>query len=152
MKQAAQVVRTAIATFCVLLLLSGCRSELFPREERVDPGVVRDVRSTVRVLAETKAEVTWDGLTLVREVLIIDVGSPDSRQALSKASGLLQERGWSIIDQQLPKSVTMELSQREDVQLSLYGVEFVKSVGPMEPHDEKTLGREAGRKHCCSWS
>ncbi|WP_440086786.1 hypothetical protein [Streptosporangium sp. LJ11] len=104
------------------------------------------------MLAETKAEVTWDGLTLVREVLIIDVGSPDSRQALSKASGLLQERGWSIIDQQLPKSVTMELSQREDVQLSLYGVEFVKSVGPMEPHDEKTLGREAGRKHCCSWS
>ncbi|MGJ6969979.1 hypothetical protein ACSDR0_49780 [Streptosporangium sp. G11] len=91
------------------------------------------------MLAETKAEVTWDGLTLVREVLIIDVGSPDSRQALGKASGLLQKRGWSITDQQLPRWVAMESSQREDVQLSLYGVEFVESVGPMEPHDEKVL-------------
>ncbi|MFI6509845.1 hypothetical protein ACIBCT_19760 [Streptosporangium sp. NPDC050855] len=139
MKQVVQVARPGMVVLCALLFLSGCRSELFPREERVDPGVVRDVRSIVKVLAETKDEVTWDGLTLVSEVLVIDVGSADSRQALSRASGLLQEHGWSIIDQQLPESVTMESSQREYVRLSLHGMEFVESVGPMDPHEERVL-------------
>ncbi|MFF3437582.1 hypothetical protein [Streptosporangium sp. NPDC002721] len=97
------------------------------------------MRSIVKVLAETTTEVTWDGLTLVKEVLIIDVGGPDSQQALKKANVILQEHGWKDIDQQLPKSITMQSSQWENTRLSLYSLEFSESIGPMDPRQQKAI-------------
>lgn len=129
----------AKALLCALLLLTGCRSELFPQELRVDPTVISDIRSIGKVLGETTIKDTWDGTTTITEILIIDVGTSDTQQALSKAVNILQKRKWTVSAQRLPESVRMNSSEWKNIRLMIYGMDFFESSGESDPQLKKLI-------------
>ncbi|WP_152990361.1 hypothetical protein [Sphaerimonospora mesophila] len=145
MKWEIHPIRSTVVLLFVLLLLPGCRSELFPKTLRVGPGIVQEVRSIGKVLLEKTDEDTWDGITTVTEILVIDVGSLRAREALEKAGNLLRERGWVISAQRLPDWVQMESGEWENVLLSIEGLEFYDSTEGLGPKERKAVNDPGGQ-------
>lgn len=122
--------RTAIAFALILLLYSlslllDLHSEFFPRTLRVDPGVVGEMRSIGKVLAEAEEEATWDGETRVAEILVIDVGSSSTEESINKAVSILRLRDW-VVNYQNHDSLSMASSKWGNVDLWIKGIEFFK--------------------------
>lgn len=84
---------------------------------RVDPGVIRDIRSNAKVVAEAKIEIPWDGTTTVTDVLIIDVGISNIQGATDEASSVLGNFGWKIVDDR--SSVEMTSDKWENTVLGI---------------------------------
>lgn len=133
LKRATRIVRTAVVLLCVSLFLSGCRSELFPRELRVSPDVVSDVSGIGKTLGRISTQETWDGTTTITETLMVDVGGSGTKEALAEAVELLQRRQWVVDDQRIPEWVEMGSAKWENVRLTLHGMEFFESSGKSDP-------------------
>ncbi|GAA1012769.1 hypothetical protein Aple_014940 [Acrocarpospora pleiomorpha] len=105
-----------------MFLLAGCIPGIFLRTERVDPGVLSDVRGIGKVVARTTTEYTWEGLTTITDVLVLDVGGVTGKQAVPRASERLVARGWTINIDRLPESVAMDSPEPENALVYIEGI------------------------------
>lgn len=105
--------RSVVVGLVALLLLAGCGSQTF----RVAPEVVDEVRSIGKVVAETRDGIGWDEIEVVDEILVFDVGATSEEEALSKASDLLQRKGWGVTSKSLGR-VEMESPKWSDNRLT----------------------------------
>ncbi len=128
-----------VFALCLFFTLTACRSELFPRESRVDSGAIRDVRSIGEVLAEATTEEYWDGLTTVIETIVVKVDAGNAEGALEKAGDLLVDRNWSAVAQRFPAWVQMESGKWEKTQISLSSVKFVLESSGVDPEKKKAI-------------
>lgn len=140
-------IRVAAVLLAICLMVSGCG--LFHVTLQADPAVIDNVRGIGKVLGETTTEGTWEGTTEIENILVVDVGSTSSKEALNKAFHLLGERGWKVTSQNIPKRVMMESTIWEDVHLSVdisnsldvdsYPEEIRRIIGGMEVNPELLL-------------
>ncbi|MBB2911730.1 hypothetical protein FHS43_003003 [Streptosporangium becharense] len=103
---------------------------------QADPAAVNDVRKIGEVLGEATSEGTWERVTEVENILVIDVGGDNSKEALGKAKHLLGKRGWREISQRSPKWLIMESTVWKDVHLS---------INEFDPIKVETYPEEIGR-------
>ncbi|MEU4579453.1 hypothetical protein [Nonomuraea sp. NPDC023979] len=98
LKRPPQALGLTMAFVLAILLSSGCRSEFFPGESRAPSEVIAELRETGKVLGATTTEWYWDGHTDISDVIVVDVGGSSFRDALDRALGHLQGRGWKVTD------------------------------------------------------
>lgn len=129
----------AVAMLAVLLPVSGCG--VFGGTLYVDPGVVDDMQNAGKALSHTRIKVIMEGRVAFDEIVILDMESPNSAAALSKASKNLQREGWKVIYQKLPEVVDLESARWEGTRLSLYSIDFVETSGKLEPQEKQIIQR-----------
>ncbi|GAA0982766.1 hypothetical protein GCM10009555_053220 [Acrocarpospora macrocephala] len=105
-----------------MFLLAGCIPGIFPRTERVDPGVLSDVRGIGKVVAQATTEYTWEGLTTITDIVVLDVGDVTGEQAVPRASDSLVARGWTINIDRLPESMSMDSPAPENAKVYIEGI------------------------------
>lgn len=129
------LLRVSKATVLVslLILVSACRSELFPRTQHADSDAVGEIRSIGKVLVESDSRNTWDGVTQVAKILVVDIGSPDKEGVVSAASKLLEKRGWAIIRNNEPDSVWMESHKWDKLGIMIKGIGYYDSHDGIDP-------------------
>lgn len=136
----ATIIARWIGSLFFVFLLVGCRSELFPRESRVDPAALNDVRSVGRVLTQATTDEYYDGTTTIDEFLVIDAGGSSAADALGKASEALRNRGWNVKIARIPESVYLVSSKWKEVRVVILAIDNRKSFdGNPVPEAKKAI-------------
>ena len=119
LQRGSRIIRETAVFLSACLLASRCG--LFkPEALRVDPGVLDDVRSIGKVLAEATTEgVAWERGTEITNRFVIDVGGVNASEALKKASDLLRKREREVVTEKIPEFVQMDSVAREDAHLTI---------------------------------
>ncbi|MEO3861739.1 hypothetical protein [Acrocarpospora sp. B8E8] len=82
--------------------------------------MIDDIRSLGTIVAEESSEITWDGLTTITNVFVVDVNGSAATPSLNRAMDLLEEYGWESTHDRRPTSVAM-LSSRLDASIYMEG-------------------------------
>ncbi|MBB2744708.1 UNVERIFIED_ORG: hypothetical protein FHR35_004557 [Microbispora rosea subsp. rosea] len=131
----------ALVSALIINLISGCHSEFFPGTSRAPTGVVVDMRSTGKLVAQTTAEWYWDGLTEIMDVLVIDTGATDTTDALASATHTLKKRGWRLNDAFPSPSVLMKSDKWREVEVS------VEPLSSYDPPSSDGLNEELDKRN-----
>ncbi|MBP2703904.1 hypothetical protein JOL79_08800 [Microbispora sp. RL4-1S] len=123
----------------MLILVSACRSELFPHTQRVDPDAVGEIRRIGKVLVGSDSESTWDGVTQVTKILAIDIGIPDKESVVSAAGKLLEKQGWAMVINKDPDSAWMESHKWDNLGIMIKGIGYYESHDGVDSIEEKAI-------------
>ncbi|XVQ83313.1 hypothetical protein ACQP2K_31410 [Microbispora siamensis] len=97
------------------------------------------MNSAGKILAETVTETTWDGLTAVHRVAIVDVGAEDVTSALDRATKHFQARGWVIVTRTPDLAVVMGSPKWGNARLWLYSLEFIQQIEDLGADVKKAI-------------
>ncbi|MFI6485256.1 hypothetical protein ACIBH1_45610 [Nonomuraea sp. NPDC050663] len=112
-----------IGVALAMVLVSAC-SGLWTSTARVDPGLVAELRTLGRVVAETTDEWYYDGEHDISVVLILDGGSAEG-DAFGQVVEALERRGWK--DSGPTGFVSMESAHRPE---TIYVEPFSSAMKP----------------------
>jgi hypothetical protein len=81
------------------LMIAACG--LWQTTRRVDPGLVAEMRTLGRVVAETTSEWYCDGVDDISAILVVDVGATDADRGLDQVVKGLELHGWKTLTSSL---------------------------------------------------
>jgi hypothetical protein len=132
----------AVSIASVLLLVGGCG--WFQGPSQVDPVILKEVRGIGVLKAETTSRSSVNGRTEITNIIVVDVGTMNSRDALDKAVDSLRKREWTIIAENRPIRALMKSGKFSDVHVSI--APFDPIYHKAEPEILKTLAGESVKR------
>ncbi|MFD1547743.1 hypothetical protein [Nonomuraea guangzhouensis] len=88
--------RHPFAFIFLIITLSSCG--WFHETLEVDPTAINDARQIGTVVLHAKSEYTWENSTQIDEILVMDVGASDSKEAEIEAHSRLIQQGWTELN------------------------------------------------------
>jgi hypothetical protein len=132
----------AVSVASVLLLVGGCG--WFQGPSQVDPVIIKEVRGIGVLKAETTSQSYVNGRTEITNVIVVDVGTMNSREALDKVVDGLRKLEWTIIAENRPIRVLMKSGKFPDAHASI--APFDPIYHKTEPEILKALAGESGER------
>ncbi|GAA5086959.1 hypothetical protein HNP84_001120 [Thermocatellispora tengchongensis] len=112
-----------LAVLGVSLTLTGCALRETVRLE-ADPGAVIEAAGIGRVVAEVETEEIYKNIVQVTDVMVVDVGTKGTSEAIAVANQRLSERGWRIV---APKGDFIHMESAKWDQISVW-IESLKGL------------------------
>ncbi|MEV6159370.1 hypothetical protein AB0L53_54460 [Nonomuraea sp. NPDC052129] len=134
--------RRLLVILLMLVAVSGCEASWFSKNTtviKVDPAVIKEVRSLGRIVARTTADPIYERTVQVVEILVLDVGPSNFAEALSVARRRLEQHGWSV-GSNTDVTVIMTSSRWNGTTARLGRLEDIDALGAkLGPEVEKAL-------------
>ncbi|MEU7746136.1 hypothetical protein [Nonomuraea sp. NPDC049158] len=102
-RRANSIARYLLAAILATTTLSACTALLHETSE-IDPAAVNNARKIGTIVLHTKSEYTWENSTQIDEILVMDVGASDSKEAATEARARLIRQGWTELGADLVES------------------------------------------------
>jgi hypothetical protein len=122
-----KALKSVLALLAVPLVFAGCG--LLPHKViEVDPVALREISSIGTVVGQATIDPLYENTVQVINLLIMDVDASSFEEASARARGLLKERGWIVLSENLD-TIKMESSEWEFIRVTIEPLEDLEGYG-----------------------